>query len=380
MQAAAIEVTDELLQLLHAGPLEEMPWRNFLNALTKHVGCSNAAITLQLSRKGLAPVVIWGEPPQVEAAFARSIGSRHADLGHLDPLRNALTRSGDIMLLEEVASPADLAENEFCQTVFKPYGIAQAVGMFVTEPGGMECNLGLTAPDGELRFDTRHKQFLAKLRPHVELSLSLFSRIYRDEGEIEVLTQTLDRLTIGTFIVDGKGRMIRANSVAMKMIESGAFSLVGGKLNLAGRPDCLKFRESIEQALVARLKDTPDEFVRAFRCSETNSSRLGILVRSIHRDRQKPTDASPAAVVYASNAEHGNSFERLIANLFDLSPSESKLAALLTHGMSLSEAAREAGLTESTVRSYCKRIFAKVGVNRQAELVRLILRSVAMLG
>ena len=89
---------------------------------------------------------------------------------------------------------------------------------------------------------------------------------------------------------------------------------------------------------------------------------------------------SPAVVVYASNPGHSSSFERLIATLFDLSPSEANLAALLTQGLTLAEAARELGLTESTVRSYSKRIFAKVGVNRQAELIRLILRSVAMLG
>jgi DNA-binding CsgD family transcriptional regulator len=36
-------------------------------------------------------------------------------------------------------------------------------------------------------------------------------------------------------------------------------------------------------------------------------------------------------------------------------------------------------VTENTVRSYAKKIFAKVGVNRQTELVRLILTSVAHL-
>ena len=49
-------------------------------------------------------------------------------------------------------------------------------------------------------------------------------------------------------------------------------------------------------------------------------------------------------------------------------------------GLSLAEAAEKLELTENTVRSYCKTILSKTGVSRQADLVRLILRSVAVLG
>jgi DNA-binding CsgD family transcriptional regulator len=49
-------------------------------------------------------------------------------------------------------------------------------------------------------------------------------------------------------------------------------------------------------------------------------------------------------------------------------------------GYSLAQAAGRLDLKESTVRTYCKAILGKVGVGRQADLVRLILRSVAVLG
>ena len=57
-----------------------------------------------------------------------------------------------------------------------------------------------------------------------------------------------------------------------------------------------------------------------------------------------------------------------------------QLAALLASGLSLSEAAEKLEFTENTVRSYCKTILSKTGVGRQADLVRLVLRSVAVLG
>lgn len=371
----------ELLATLYRGPIELEPWRAFLRALAETAGCDNAAISLQLSRKGLASVTLWAEPPAVDPEVARTIHSRQAALGDLDPMSNALKRTGEILLLEEVAPREGLERDNFYLEVMKPYGIAQALGMYVAEPGGIECNLGLVAHSESFRFTARHKALMAALRPHVRIALELFSRIQRDESQIGVLTSTLDRLTIATFILDGRGRVLRMNKAAESMIHRGeTFRISDRHLAVGGRTDSRKFERIVKEALLARIESGNNGFVRAFRCADPANEGLGILVRTIERERAAPIDATPGAIVYATDPTPGATFEQLIAALFDLSPSEASLAALLTQGFSLTEAADELGLTESTVRSYSKRIFAKVGVSRQTELVRLILRSVAILG
>ncbi|WP_109806330.1 helix-turn-helix transcriptional regulator [Sphingosinithalassobacter portus] len=375
------QLSEDLLMKLYRGPLEEVPWRGFLQALIAEIGCDNAAISLQLSRKGLASVTIWGETPPVAREMARDIGTIHAEMGDMDPMSNALKRTGEVMLLEEVATPEGLEQDEFFLAVMKPYGIHQALGMYVSEPGGLECNLGLTQRGEGFQFTAEHKVFMTRLRPHVAQALQLFSRIQRDESEIEILTDTLDRLTIATFILDGRGKLLRANNAATTMIDRNeTFRLAQDRLKIDGRVDARRFAEVIDQAIAARLDEPGETFVRAFRCAEPANEGRGVLIRSIRRERHVSVDASPAVVVYATDPAPATSFEQLIATLFDLTPSEAGLAALLTQGFSLSEAAAEAGLTESTVRSYSKRIFAKMGVSRQAELIRLILRSVAILG
>ena len=52
---------------------------------------------------------------------------------------------------------------------------------------------------------------------------------------------------------------------------------------------------------------------------------------------------------------------------------ESRVAVLLAEGMSVREIAITTGREESTIRSHVKRIFAKHGLSRQADLVRLVL-------
>jgi DNA-binding CsgD family transcriptional regulator len=72
--------------------------------------------------------------------------------------------------------------------------------------------------------------------------------------------------------------------------------------------------------------------------------------------------------------------ETLIAELFGLSLPEARLATLLCTGLTLREAAAEMHIAENSARTYSKIAFSKLGVSRQAELVRLILTSVAIFG
>lgn len=66
-----------------------------------------------------------------------------------------------------------------------------------------------------------------------------------------------------------------------------------------------------------------------------------------------------------------------LARLFGLSPAEARLAAELARGCNLETIARNHGHSPHTVRKQLKSVFRKTGVNRQADLASLILRSPA---
>jgi DNA-binding CsgD family transcriptional regulator len=70
----------------------------------------------------------------------------------------------------------------------------------------------------------------------------------------------------------------------------------------------------------------------------------------------------------------------VIQKLFGLTPKEATLALRLAAGESLLEASERLGIKPNTARTHLRSIFTKTGVDRQAKLVRALLRSVAMLG
>ena len=69
---------------------------------------------------------------------------------------------------------------------------------------------------------------------------------------------------------------------------------------------------------------------------------------------------------------HARTGEGALSSL-GLTPMESRVAVLLTEGKSLREVAAATGRKETTIRWHLRQIFAKRGIARQAELVRLVL-------
>jgi DNA-binding CsgD family transcriptional regulator len=62
----------------------------------------------------------------------------------------------------------------------------------------------------------------------------------------------------------------------------------------------------------------------------------------------------------------------LLRALFDLSPAEAKLAAALSSGRTLQQAADDAQIRISTARSYLEAVLRKTGTRQQSQLVALL--------
>jgi len=65
--------------------------------------------------------------------------------------------------------------------------------------------------------------------------------------------------------------------------------------------------------------------------------------------------------------------EAVVREVLGLTPAETRLVLAIASGRSLREHAEAAGITEGTARHYLKHALNKSGVNRQAQLVRLVL-------
>jgi len=63
---------------------------------------------------------------------------------------------------------------------------------------------------------------------------------------------------------------------------------------------------------------------------------------------------------------------RIMQELFGLSIAEGKLAAVVSTGRSVNEAAEELGVSANTVKTQLRSVFNKTGTSRQSQLMRLL--------
>ena len=82
--------------------------------------------------------------------------------------------------------------------------------------------------------------------------------------------------------------------------------------------------------------------------------------------------AAACALVVTAVAPRGIAPAEVIRGLFDLTPTEARIAHRIAAGVTVEAIAAEAGCSVGTVRQQLKSVFGKTGVSRQAELVGIL--------
>jgi DNA-binding NarL/FixJ family response regulator len=80
----------------------------------------------------------------------------------------------------------------------------------------------------------------------------------------------------------------------------------------------------------------------------------------------------PLAMILVADPDTRAPSEMDLAEFFGLSPAERRVAAALLAGKKLREVAADSGVQITTARTQLSSILRKVGVTRQAELIRVL--------
>jgi DNA-binding NarL/FixJ family response regulator len=186
--------------------------------------------------------------------------------------------------------------------------------------------------------------------------------------------EAVGKMGAAVAFVDLTGRIIYANSSAKKLFhESDVFQLTKDQqLTIRNRQDAAQFSELL-QSISTRSESFEEKCVARFTRSD---SAIPINVSVMYCNAG--ADAAPFFnLVFSDPSRKNITSAKAVAAALDLTPSEARIVYGLAEGANVEEAAKLAGVSLSTARTYIKNVFSKTGVSRQAELVRLTLLSVA---
>ena len=80
----------------------------------------------------------------------------------------------------------------------------------------------------------------------------------------------------------------------------------------------------------------------------------------------------PVALFIGAPEQHYSLPLDLVRWLYDLTPAEARLVTALINGRRLEEIAKDFGVTQNTIRTELRAVFAKTGTSRQVDLVKLV--------
>lgn len=358
-----------LVTALMDGLLEEPPWQGFLDALRARVGGDYASLVFRPLPYGTPEARVihlysgQPSPPPV---------SRHYRENLFDPLPYHEMDDGRVYSLDELLQFGEPTHDLYLAEFLVPSGMNHMRMMRIVEPGGVSG--WITVTRRECEFEACVDEVLEDLAPFLRVALASFVRLERERMTASVAREAVRRMSFGWVTLDAAGRILDADVYGSRMLD-GSDGLVRGKEGRLTSPNP-ELRKQV-QAAISELACNPHARPRAIvLCREPWLDLL--LVPS--GQRMGTTQAAPAIICYL-HADNWTSADRCeqLAQLFDLAPSEARLALALSRGMSISEAAPELGLTVESARTYSKRIYAKTGARGQADLVRFIHRSVLVI-
>ena len=183
----------------------------------------------------------------------------------------------------------------------------------------------------------------------------------------------LDHVGTGVIQLDRRGRVAAANDRARAVLRAGGgLTDRGGELRAA-----LPEEDAVLQGLLARALPSgggPGAGGSMTVRRGDSAWRLVLHVSPVREGGPEPREVEPGALVLVVEPAAGTGVDReRVGELLGLTPRESHLAVALAEGRTVQDVARETGRSVNTVRWHLQHIYAKLGLSRQAELVRAVM-------
>lgn len=250
--------------------------------------------------------------------------------------------------------------------------------------GGVNCfndetwlvGIGLHRTREQGEFEPAVLEMLEELVPHFQRALRIQKEFTRLQLSQQMLHAELDRHIIGLILLGDDGAPFYFNPMAQRIIKQHAAIEVRNKRLRAHNPEeDQRLQQAISEA-AHTLPNTLNQTQALGLTHRDHAMPLAVLV--VPTATAAPHDSIDQShshvAIYLTDPENPIPIANdALMSVYGLSEREAKVAVAIANGRDLGEIAAMHHVSPQTVRSQLKSIFRKTGVNRQSDLVRLLI-------
>jgi DNA-binding CsgD family transcriptional regulator/PAS domain-containing protein len=358
-----------VVDLLYAAALEPQRWSDALHQLGGAVGAVGT-VMLPVSQQGPRATLDSPELREATEAYQREWWRYDSRVARFKARR----LSHGVVSEAELFTPEELARDPFRQEFLRQFGMGAFAAQVVTPLPKLVVSISVQRALARGPFEQDELELLAALGKHAARAVTVSLRLAEARSCEQTLIGALARMACGALVVDDQHRIVFMNGAAENSMGDGLSSMRGE----------LRAASAEHQPLLERLLNC------AHQRNEANgplalprpSGKKPLLLQAIPMHPAQSADhidrfllSRPTVLVIVVDLEQEQEHSPIEAlRLLGLTAAEARIAALVGSGHSRREAAEALGISEWTAREALKRVFSKLDISRQSQLVKIVHR------
>ena len=357
-----------LLSAIYDLALAPTDWPIVLRLLAEALNSPHASSVITTpERDSPHPLGAVGITADDHRAFLRTWHKRNV-FGTRRPAREA----GAIVLGRTILPKSALLRTDMYQDYLAPRGIQEVVRLDIFSDACRSQSIALARPWASGAFTSDELAFARALMPHLQRVATMHAYVEGTTSIARTAIDALDGAQAPLLLLDANGRVVHASTEAERLLHE-ADGLSAGRDGLRAATPALSARLRAVLVRAAGSSRTPG-VSGALHLRRPSGKPDLVLVAIPARSRSVGPDTGRTSVILQITDPLARATPDLaiLADAFDLTPSEAILAADLLCGLSVAEAAAKRGRSVATIRTHLASILAKTGTARQGDLVRLL--------
>lgn len=280
---------------------------------------------------------------------------------------------GRVVKVTDLYTEEELRTSPTYNEMLRRAGTQNALNVRMDGPNGCRIIWAIADPVEAGGWSADQIDMVERLSPHIRHFFRIRQALASAEVLGESLAGLLDNTRVGVIHLDRRGRILEANDRARGFLQQG-----DGLLDRDG------FLHARLQATDADLQRLLAGALPIFGTGDVGGSiavrrspgslRLALHVSPVgNREAEFGAHRVAALALIAEPGGQPPIDPAVVASVLGLTTAESQVAASLAEGRTIRDIAAATQRQESTVRWFIKQAYNKLGISRQADLVRLVL-------
>ena len=277
-----------------------------------------------------------------------------------------------------VASSDLIPFDEFCETRFykewvQPQGLVDCANIVVEKSTTSAALFGVFRHARHGLVDDEMRRRMQSIAPHVRRAMLIGRTIDLRTAEAATFADTFEGLAAGMVLVDAIGRVVHANAAGHAMLAGDVLRVRDGRLMANDAEADRQLRDVFAVAVRGDAAVGTKGIAVPLTARDGGRHVAHVLpLTSGGRRRAGRACAAVAALFVHKAALEIRTPPEVMAKTFCLTATELRVLLAIVEVGGTPEAAEVLGIAESTVKTHLVRLYAKTGIRRQADLVRLV--------